>query len=176
MHKYISSRNCHHFTIRQFSPLECIIQFIHLFCTATANLNKCIQNRVTPLACNKRFVTRLRLSLDSPAFSATPKQSVTHTDVADETNYYCSTWSGNYRKNDAVKVEFLFSAFFTACDCHPIGASGKTCNQVTGQCPCKDGVIGITCNRCERGFQQSRSHIAPCISKFYCKVHHRSMT
>ncbi|CAH0546943.1 unnamed protein product [Brassicogethes aeneus] len=49
------------------------------------------------------------------------------------------------------------------CDCHPIGASGKTCNQATGQCPCKDGVIGITCNRCAKGYQQSRSHIAPCI-------------
>ncbi|XP_049819534.1 netrin-1 isoform X2 [Aethina tumida] len=49
------------------------------------------------------------------------------------------------------------------CDCHPVGASGKTCNQATGQCPCKDGVIGITCNRCAKGYQQSRSHIAPCI-------------
>lgn len=54
----------------------------------------------------------------------------------------------------------------TACDCHPIGASGKTCNQSSGQCPCKDGVTGITCNRCARGYQQSRSHIAPCISKY----------
>ncbi|KAL7287493.1 hypothetical protein TKK_0018327 [Trichogramma kaykai] len=52
---------------------------------------------------------------------------------------------------------------FSACDCHPIGASGRTCNQSTGQCPCKDGVTGITCNRCARGYQQSRSHIAPCI-------------
>ena len=53
-----------------------------------------------------------------------------------------------------------------ACDCHPIGASGKTCNQSTGQCPCKDGVTGTTCNRCARGYQQSRSHIAPCISEY----------
>jgi hypothetical protein len=53
---------------------------------------------------------------------------------------------------------------FPACDCHPIGASGKTCNQTTGQCPCKDGVTGVTCNRCAKGYQQSRSHIAPCIS------------
>nr|CAD7458215.1 unnamed protein product [Timema tahoe] len=52
-----------------------------------------------------------------------------------------------------------------ACDCHPIGASGKTCNQTTGQCPCKDGVTGVTCNRCSKGYQQSRSHIAPCISR-----------
>ncbi|XP_053551238.1 netrin-3 [Bombina bombina] len=50
-----------------------------------------------------------------------------------------------------------------ACDCHPVGAAGKTCNQTTGQCPCKDGVTGLTCNRCAKGYQQSRSPIAPCI-------------
>jgi hypothetical protein len=52
-----------------------------------------------------------------------------------------------------------------ACQCHPIGASGRTCNQTTGQCPCKDGVTGLSCNRCAKGYQQSRSPIAPCISK-----------
>lgn len=57
-----------------------------------------------------------------------------------------------------------FLLFLTACDCHPVGAAGKTCNQTTGQCPCKDGVTGITCNRCAKGYQQSRSPIAPCIS------------
>ncbi|XP_050391300.1 netrin-1 isoform X3 [Patella vulgata] len=50
-----------------------------------------------------------------------------------------------------------------ACDCHPVGALGKTCNQTTGQCPCKDGVTGLTCNRCSKGYQQSKSPIAPCI-------------
>ncbi|KFV73066.1 Netrin-1, partial [Struthio camelus australis] len=50
------------------------------------------------------------------------------------------------------------------CDCHPVGAAGQTCNQTTGQCPCKDGVTGITCNRCAKGYQQSRSPIAPCIT------------
>ncbi|TNN30341.1 Netrin-1 [Liparis tanakae] len=53
----------------------------------------------------------------------------------------------------------------TSCDCHPVGAAGKTCNQTTGQCPCKDGVTGITCNRCAKGYQQSRSPVAPCISE-----------
>ncbi|XP_060663650.1 netrin-A isoform X1 [Drosophila nasuta] len=52
-----------------------------------------------------------------------------------------------------------------ACDCHPIGSSGKICNNTSGQCPCKDGVTGLTCNRCARGYQQSRSHIAPCIKQ-----------
>ncbi|MEJ1287480.1 hypothetical protein NN561_018499 [Cricetulus griseus] len=51
-----------------------------------------------------------------------------------------------------------------ACDCHPVGAAGKTCNQTTGQCPCKDGVTGLTCNRCAPGFQQSRSPVAPCVT------------
>lgn len=54
-----------------------------------------------------------------------------------------------------------------ACDCHPIGSSGRTCNHTSGQCPCKDGVTGLTCNRCARGYQQSRSHIAPCISEYF---------
>ncbi|KAK2854419.1 hypothetical protein Q7C36_006288 [Tachysurus vachellii] len=50
-----------------------------------------------------------------------------------------------------------------ACDCHPVGAAGKTCNQTSGQCQCKDGVTGLTCNRCAKGYQQSRSPVAPCI-------------
>ena len=49
------------------------------------------------------------------------------------------------------------------CNCHPVGASGKICNQTNGQCPCKDGVTGRECNRCARGYQQSGSPIAPCI-------------
>lgn len=62
--------------------------------------------------------------------------------------------------------------FLIACDCHPVGAAGKTCNQTTGQCPCKDGVSGLTCNRCAKGFQQSRSPIAPCISKLLTILMH----
>lgn len=54
---------------------------------------------------------------------------------------------------------------FLGCDCHPVGSTGKTCNHLSGQCPCKEGVTGLTCNRCARGYQQTRSHVAPCISK-----------
>ena len=61
--------------------------------------------------------------------------------------------------------------FIAACECHPVGASGRTCNQTTGQCPCKDGVTGLTCNRCAKGYQQSRSPIAPCVSKLEFLVH-----
>ncbi|UXI17220.1 SDE2 protein [Sarcoptes scabiei] len=49
------------------------------------------------------------------------------------------------------------------CDCHPVGSSGRTCNITSGQCQCKPGVTGLTCNRCAKGYQQSRSPIQPCI-------------
>ncbi|XP_012883021.1 PREDICTED: netrin-5 [Dipodomys ordii] len=49
-----------------------------------------------------------------------------------------------------------------ACQCHPIGATGGTCNQTSGQCSCKLGVTGLTCNRCGPGYQQSRSPRMPC--------------
>lgn len=38
----------------------------------------------------------------------------------------------------------------TACDCHPVGASGRTCNITSGQCQCKPGVTGLNCNRCAK--------------------------
>ena len=53
---------------------------------------------------------------------------------------------------------------YAACDCHPVGADQLTCNGTTGQCPCKRGVTGRTCNRCHVGYQQSRSPNSPCIS------------
>ena len=52
------------------------------------------------------------------------------------------------------------------CNCHMIGAAGKTCNQSSGQCPCKEGVTGLRCDRCKKGYQQTNSAIVPCISKF----------
>ncbi|KAG8184440.1 hypothetical protein JTE90_026358 [Oedothorax gibbosus] len=72
--------------------------------------------------------------------------------------HYCK--EGYYRDNSKPIAD---RRACKACDCHPVGASGRTCNQTTGQCPCKDGVTGITCNRCAKGYQQSRSPIAPCI-------------
>ncbi|XP_017850812.1 netrin-A isoform X2 [Drosophila busckii] len=51
------------------------------------------------------------------------------------------------------------------CDCHSVGSSGKICDSVSGQCPCKDGVTGLNCNKCQRGYLQSRSIEAPCIKQ-----------
>ncbi|CAH8665549.1 unnamed protein product [Heterobilharzia americana] len=50
------------------------------------------------------------------------------------------------------------------CRCHPIGSvANQHCDRKTGQCPCKPGVIGQACNRCQDGYKQTRLPDAPCI-------------
>ena len=72
--------------------------------------------------------------------------------------HYCK--EGYYRNS---KKHISHKKACEPCNCHPVGASGKMCNQTSGQCPCKDGVTGLECNRCAKGYQQSGSPIAPCI-------------
>nr|XP_006010131.2 PREDICTED: netrin-1-like isoform X1 [Latimeria chalumnae] len=48
------------------------------------------------------------------------------------------------------------------CQCHRIGAIDTFCNETSGQCRCKDGVVGLTCNRCAAGYRQSQSAVSPC--------------
>ncbi|XP_028855963.1 netrin-1 [Denticeps clupeoides] len=49
------------------------------------------------------------------------------------------------------------------CQCHPMGAVGRWCNQSTGQCLCREGVTGLRCNRCAPGYKQGRSPLRPCL-------------
>ncbi|XP_051567251.1 netrin-1-like isoform X2 [Myxocyprinus asiaticus] len=49
------------------------------------------------------------------------------------------------------------------CQCHPMGSVGHWCNQSTGQCLCREGVIGQRCNRCAPGYKQGQSSLRPCI-------------
>lgn len=49
------------------------------------------------------------------------------------------------------------------CQCHPLGAVGRWCNQTSGQCLCREGVTGLRCNRCASGYKQGRSPLRPCI-------------
>jgi len=72
--------------------------------------------------------------------------------------HYCK--EGYYRNSNKPMTH---KKACRSCNCHPVGASGKICNQTNGQCPCKDGVTGLECNRCAKGYQQSGSPIAPCI-------------
>lgn len=43
------------------------------------------------------------------------------------------------------------------CDCFHLGASSRSCDPETGQCPCKAGVIGRQCNRCDNPFSEVTS-------------------
>uniref|UniRef100_A0A3B3UMP9 Netrin 5 n=1 Tax=Poecilia latipinna TaxID=48699 RepID=A0A3B3UMP9_9TELE len=49
------------------------------------------------------------------------------------------------------------------CQCHPLGAVGRWCNQTSGQCLCREGVTGLRCNRCAPGYKQGKSPLRPCI-------------
>ena len=40
----------------------------------------------------------------------------------------------------------------TSCTCNPTGSIGSDCNIGTGQCSCKPGVTGLSCDRCVDGF------------------------
>lgn len=40
------------------------------------------------------------------------------------------------------------------CDCFPSGSHTRSCDMETGQCPCKPGVIGRQCNRCDNPFAE----------------------
>ncbi|KAL3314565.1 Netrin-1 [Cichlidogyrus casuarinus] len=55
-----------------------------------------------------------------------------------------------------------------ACECNPTGTlNGTTCNAATGQCQCKMGVTGPSCNRCLDGYVKSLLPDQPCIRGNY---------
>uniref|UniRef100_A0A8D0UBZ7 Laminin subunit gamma-3 n=1 Tax=Sus scrofa TaxID=9823 RepID=A0A8D0UBZ7_PIG len=39
-----------------------------------------------------------------------------------------------------------------SCKCHPLGSQEDQCHPKTGQCPCRPGVEGQSCDRCQLGF------------------------
>lgn len=40
------------------------------------------------------------------------------------------------------------------CDCYPTGSLSRLCHRTSGQCPCKAGVIGRHCDRCDNPFAE----------------------
>ncbi|CAF1145004.1 unnamed protein product [Adineta steineri] len=76
---------------------------------------------------------------------------------------YCSYCKETFYRDPNLPI--THPEICKACNCHPVGSRGKVCNQTSGQCPCKDGVSGLRCDRCLKGYQQTKSPIAPCIKK-----------
>lgn len=67
--------------------------------------------------------------------------------------------------------EFTQTCFlpYHSCACHPLGSRESQCHPETGQCPCRPGVEGQACDRCQPGFfgfsvkgcrgEEARSHL-----------------
>uniref|UniRef100_A0A672MBA3 Cadherin EGF LAG seven-pass G-type receptor 2-like n=1 Tax=Sinocyclocheilus grahami TaxID=75366 RepID=A0A672MBA3_SINGR len=49
------------------------------------------------------------------------------------------------------------SAACLLCDCYAVGAFSRSCDRDSGQCPCKPGVIGRQCDRCDNPFAEVSS-------------------
>ena len=49
-----------------------------------------------------------------------------------------------------LTMDFLREPF--PCDCNKNGSLNNSCISYMGQCPCKTGVIGRTCDKCQYGF------------------------
>ncbi|TGZ72455.1 hypothetical protein CRM22_002075 [Opisthorchis felineus] len=75
---------------------------------------------------------------------------------------HCDQCSAGFTRNPAVPMGHEQAC--RECRCHPIGSvANEPCDRKSGQCPCKPGVIGQACNRCEEGYKQTRLSDHPCV-------------
>ena len=42
------------------------------------------------------------------------------------------------------------------CDCYGHGSESFHCDAVTGQCPCKEGIVGRRCDQCPSKYAEIR--------------------
>ena len=63
---------------------------------------------------------------------------------------------------------------FPACGCHIHGSLNQSCDAISGQCYCKEGVVGLRCNRCLVRFDalscplkgEAFSHDSGCMQQY----------
>ncbi|XP_070500395.1 netrin-A-like [Chironomus tepperi] len=121
-----------------------------------------VQNANECKACNcNGHARRCRFNVELYKLSGRVSGGVCVDCRHDTTGRYCHYCKEGFYRDPSKSITHKKAC--RPCNCHAIGSTGKSCNNTTGQCSCKEGVTGLTCNRCARGYQQSRSHIAPCI-------------
>ena len=54
---------------------------------------------------------------------------------------------------------------FTACACDAVGSLDTVCNPISGQCPCKVGKAGRTCNVCDFMYEYNNSS-GQCVCEY----------
>uniref|UniRef100_A0A673H9Y7 Netrin-1-like n=1 Tax=Sinocyclocheilus rhinocerous TaxID=307959 RepID=A0A673H9Y7_9TELE len=77
------------------------------------------------------------------------------------TGRHCQLCQNGYTRDHSTPLSHRKAC--QPCQCHPMGAVGRWCNQSTGQCLCREGVTGQRCNRCAPGYKQGHSPLRPCI-------------
>lgn len=117
-------------------------------------------NECVPCSCNLH-ARRCRFNMELYRLSGGVSGGVCYKCRHNTAGRHCHYCKEGYFRNQARPMTHKKAC--RPCNCHPVGSSGKICNQTNGQCPCKDGVTGLECNRCAKGYQQSGSPIAPCI-------------
>ncbi|KAM5304312.1 laminin subunit alpha-3 isoform 1-T1 [Glossophaga mutica] len=69
--------------------------------------------------------------------------------------------ASGFCKDSAKSLVALYHKGALPCECHPTGALGHHCSPEGGQCPCRPGVVGQQCTRCQTGYY-GFPHCKPC--------------
>uniref|UniRef100_W5NAX9 Netrin 5 n=1 Tax=Lepisosteus oculatus TaxID=7918 RepID=W5NAX9_LEPOC len=117
-------------------------------------------HQCVPCQCNQHS-SRCRFSMELYQLSGRRSGGVCMKCRHHTTGQHCHYCQEGYTRDHGKPISHRKAC--RPCSCHPVGALGRSCNQTTGQCRCREGVTGVTCSRCDRGYQQSRSPTRPCV-------------
>jgi hypothetical protein len=60
------------------------------------------------------------------------------------------------------------------CECHPAGSYSQLCDTTTGQCSCRQGVVGKHCDTCSFGYWGIKkildSQQSGCLCKYFILI------
>ncbi|XP_054579702.1 laminin subunit alpha-3 isoform X4 [Eptesicus fuscus] len=97
---------------------------------------------------------------------------ILHPQSVDKSREFVTSCGGNsfyidpqtasgFCKDSARSLAALYHKGALPCECHPAGAASPHCSPEGGQCPCRPGVIGRQCTRCQTGYY-GFPHCKPC--------------